>query len=453
MKSLLIRFFVSFWLIIGITVGAAALGGYWYADHLRNIYDNYELGDALIEASAALDSAGRDGLTVWLENLPKTAGMSVVVLDRQGRDLLGRSIPRHLRRLYDRQRRAGAKPHERGDPANLLRARPLSQLIGPDGQRYTFVLVPSRDGLLMNHGLPNRGFLLLLAVILSAAASLFLARAFSRPVRQLRQATRSLADGNFSSRVASSVGKRSDELGLLARDFDLMADNVERSIGQQAELSRNVSHELRSPLARLRVALELARGKAGELAEFERIDRETERIDALIGNILSYTRLDSIRNQGRATVDLQEVLADVVDDVNFEYRSSGSDQPPIELAADQSAVLLVHADSVRSAIENIVRNAARHTQPGTEVRVALQKDDDGTVRISVADRGNGVAQDDLEKIFEPFYRSKKSATNGGSGLGLAIAKRAMELNGGRVTAYNNPHGGLTIDITLPATDH
>ena len=137
MNSLLIRFFLSFWLIIGLTIGTAAIGGYWYAERIRDAYENFELGDSILEASAALDSGGREGLTNWLRNVPETSGVQVLVIDRRGNDLLDRPLPLPMRRQLDRRRRFMPPPdHLRRDPENLMRARPLSQLIGPDGQRY-----------------------------------------------------------------------------------------------------------------------------------------------------------------------------------------------------------------------------------------------------------------------------------------------------------------------------
>ncbi len=451
MKSLLIRFFLSFWLIIGLTIGTAALGGYWYAERVRDAYDNFDLGDSILEASAALRSAGREGLTAWLREFPETHGLRVLVMDSRGRDLLGRPVPMPMRRMLDRKRRFMPPPdHLRHDPENLMRARPLSQLIGPDGQRYIFVVVPSGNNVLVQYGLSARSLLLILALLVSAAVSMMLARTMSRPVRELRKATRSLSEGNFEKRVSSSVGRRKDELGQLARDFDLMADNLQRSAAQQLELSRNVSHELRSPLARLRVALEIARREAGDLAEFDRIDAETERLDKLIAQILDYTRLDSLAEQDKHMVGLNDIIADVIADVNYECNSSGIDDVSIRSEISSSINILLHEQSVRSAIENILRNAVKHTSSHSEVVVALRREYPSTAIITFDDCGPGVPDDDLEHLFEPFFRSRHTANNNeGTGLGLAIAARAVTLHGGTIAASNGASGGLRITIELP----
>ena len=447
MRSLLIRFFLSFWLIIGITIGAAAMGGYWYAQNVRDAYESFELGDSILDASAALDSAGRDGLGIWLKNFPETRGLKILVLDRSGRDLLGRPVPKILLRQLDRRRRLMPPDGRRhNDPANLMRARPLSQLVGPDGHRYTIVVIPARGGP------PARSLILALALLVSAIVSILLARTMSRPIKKLRDATRALANGNFDSRVTSSIGRRRDELGLLARDFDIMADNLQRSAAQQIELSRNVSHELRSPLARLRVALALARREAGDLAEFNRIDEETERLDALIEQILSYTRLDSPAEHPKHLSNLNDVIADVVADVNYECKSDGADTKTVVAEFSVSIDLPMHVQSMKSAIENILRNAVRHTRPDTRVLIRLAYATRDQVNIVVDDCGAGVDEEDLPKLFEPFFRSRHSSeteAGSGSGLGLAIARRAIEIHDGSISASNRVDGGLRITIELP----
>ena len=331
-----------------------------------------------------------------------------------------------------------------------MRARPLSQLIGPNGQRYIFVVVPVRNGVLVEYGLSARTFLLILALVVSAAVSLMLARTMSRPVRELREATRSLAEGDFEKRVSESVGRRKDELGQLARDFDLMANNLQRSAAQQLELSRNVSHELRSPLARLRVALEIARREAGDLAEFDRIDTETERLDNLIAQILNYTRLDSLAEQDKRMISLNDIIADVIADVNYECNSAGIDDVSIRPEFSSSIDILVHEQSVRSAIENILRNAVRHTNSSSQIVVTLRREYPSTAIITFDDCGPGVPDDDLDRLFEPFFRSRQTANdNEGTGLGLAIAARAVTLHGGTIAASNRASGGLRITIELP----
>jgi two-component system sensor histidine kinase CpxA len=295
--------------------------------------------------------------------------------------------------------------------------------------------------------------LLVFALLVSGAVSYALASAIARPVRKLRDATVTLADGDLQVRVADSVSKRRDELGMLGRDFDSMATKLQRAAEQQVELSRNISHELRSPLARMRVAVELARSKAGDLSEFERLDDEAERLDSLIGQILSYNKLDADPNRGPAPIDLADVIGEVAENVNFECESDGANGIRVVTDIGAGAEISAYHDVLVSAVENIARNAVRHSPPQGVVQIALH-DQDASVSIEIIDDGSGVSPDDLPQLFDPFFRTRESAEadgNGGTGLGLAIARRAIELHGGAIEARNHQGGGLSVLITLPKT--
>lgn len=448
MRSLLVRIFLSFWLIIGITTGVAALAGYYYAERLRVALENFDPGDTLVEASSALSSGGRAGLESWLREANRTRGISIYVFDSDGREMLGRTPPRRLARILHRH---GSRSAARGDPLNLRRARPHSQLVSADGEVYTLLFLPLRRPAGIRDGLPAGSSLFVLALLVSGGVSYLLARAISNPVRKLRHAAVSLAAGRMDSRVASSVGERRDELGMLARDFDAMAEKLQRAAAQQTELSRNVSHELRSPLARLRVATELAKRKAGDLPEFERMDEEAERLDRLIGQILSYTRLESGNQLEQSRIDLPELVQEVVDNVNFECRSG--EYAGVRVVSETGAVpgLTGYADALTSAIENIVRNAVRHSPPGGTVIVRLASQGQEAT-IEVLDDGEGVVDTELPHLFEPFFRTRSASLDSskrGTGLGLAIAERAIRINGGTVTAANRAGSGLQVLVRLP----
>jgi two-component system sensor histidine kinase CpxA len=453
MRSLFLRFFVSFWLIIGITMGAAATGGFWYAERVREAIEDFDVSDSLMNASAALQADGRAGLTKWLNDFPETRGLTLYVIDDQGNDLLQRTIPGGIERAY-RRHRDFARSHDPGrpDPRIVRRARQLPHIVAANGDTYTFFVSTSRMGEAIWGATDIRVLLLIFALFVSGIVSYTLATAIARPVRKLRDATVTLADGNLQVRVADSIGKRRDEFGMLAHDFDAMASKLQKAAEQQVELSRNISHELRSPLARMRVAVELARLSAGDLPEFERLDAEAERLDALIGQILTYTKLDSDSNRHAAVVDLQEVVTEVAENVNFECRSVGANGVSVVTDSSQSTKLSGYHEVLLSAVENIARNAVRHSPPNGVVRIALVATDNGA-SIEITDDGPGVSPEDLDQLFNPFYRTRVSAevdANGGTGLGLAIARRAVELHGGQIVARNRDSGGLSILITLPA---
>ena len=456
MRSLFVRFFLSFWLIIGITIGTAAIGGFWYSERMREAIESFELGDSMLEASQALESDGRDGLLQWLTDFPRSAGVSIFILDERGRDILQRRPPYGVMRIFRRHREHFREHrHDSDEPRNLRRARPLPQLIAANGDTYTFVVAPSHLPSAIWASADARLLLLILALIISGLVSTALAKAISRPVQKLRDATIALSDGDLDVRVADSIGRRRDELGMLGRDFDAMAEKLQTAVLQQTELSRNISHELRSPLARIRVAIELAKRQAGELGEFERLEREAERLDNLIGQILSYTRLESGSVRDTTTVDLADVISEVAENVNFECRADGIEGVKVTTGPIAAIELNGHRDALVSAIENTVRNAVHHSPPEGEVSITLARSDDDAV-IEIRDQGPGVDDGDLNNLFEPFFRTRQSAEsekNDGTGLGLAIAARAVQLNGGAISASNHrvagSVNGLIIKIVLP----
>jgi two-component system sensor histidine kinase CpxA len=422
---------------------------------MREAFESFEAGDLMLEASANLQSGGRNGLEHWLRKLPDNMQIEVYVIDGKGRELLGRGVPYSIeiamRRFGSDRDRSGGPP---ADSNRLRPARPLTRLIGPDDRVYTFFVTPKRGrgGQWINEH--TWAYLLVLALLVSAGVSYLLARAISRPVSRFREAAVAIAAGNFDTRVTESVGARRDEIGHLARDFDRMADEIQRAWHQKTELTRNVSHELRSPLARLRVALELARREAGDLPEFARIDKEAERLDELIGQILDYAKMEAGTGEEPSRIQLRDLVDQVVEDVQYECRSAGIEGVTVELSADGSPSINGFAIALSSAIENVLRNAVHHSPANRPVSVALSETSSHAV-IEISDQGSGVGETELEDLFEPFFRSSAALDDkrkNGTGLGLAIAWRAVKKNGGNIRASNIPGGGLRVTIELPVLD-
>ncbi|HET6891797.1 MAG TPA: ATP-binding protein, partial [Pyrinomonadaceae bacterium] len=345
------------------------------------------------------------------------------------------------------------------------------QVITPRGERYVLVAeLPMRKR--SAHAHYTEGLLHMIGVaFVGALFCYWLARYLTSPVTKLRAATRELAGGNLSARVGPSMGNRQDELTSLGADFDLMAEKIESLIKSQRRLLGDISHELRSPLARLNVALELAVQRAGPDAAgaLERIQREAENLNEMIGQLLALTRLESgTEGLQKTTVDLRQLVAEVVDDADFEAR--GRTRSVTFETTDHCTVMGIE-QLLRRAIENVVRNAVQYTAEGTEVHVSLQKRScdgfgstgkiEGKIElpggsndcavVTVRDRGAGVPESALSKIFHPFYRVDEARDReaGGVGLGLAIAERAVRLHGGNVTAANAADGGLVVTISLP----
>jgi two-component system sensor histidine kinase CpxA len=303
------------------------------------------------------------------------------------------------------------------------------------------------------HEIPGLG--ITIAVISSGLVCYLLAWSLTSPVARLRQATQRLAAGDLTARTGAPMKGRRDELAQLMRDFDRMAERIEALMEAQSRLLKDVSHELRSPLARLSVALALARQRAAPEAEgaLNRIELEADRLNQLIQRLLTISRLETGSDGIRKTrLSLRELVEHVAHDAEYEGQGRGC-----RLSAEPTDEYLIEADPdlLRSAIENVVRNAVRYTAAGTTVEVRLERrigDQGEDIVVRVLDSGPGVPEEALERIFQPFYRidDARNRQTGGVGLGLSIADRAVRLHGGRVRASNRPEGGLEVEIRIPA---
>jgi signal transduction histidine kinase len=288
---------------------------------------------------------------------------------------------------------------------------------------------------------------LLLFTVAGGIFCYFISSYLTKPLHKLGDAAASIAEGVFSTRVDPSLLKRRDEIADLARNFDRMAHKIEALITGQRRLLGDVSHELRSPLSRLMVALSLVKqGPAEEAAgNLERIGLEARRLDALIGQLLALTRIDSGVDRGSPTrFDLTNLVQEVANDGDFEAR------------ARNSSVVIVQADActvngfeelLRSAVENVVRNAIRYTAAGSAVEISLQNTS-ARALLRVRDYGPGVPESMLSDIFLPFRRVANGNTDG-AGLGLAIAERAVSVHRGTIRAIQAHPGGLSVEIDLP----
>ena len=276
----------------------------------------------------------------------------------------------------------------------------------------------------------------------------------TQPLRRLRTVTQQLAGGNLSARVGEGLVDRTDEVADLARDVDRMAERIESLVGAHQRLIRDVSHELRSPLARLNVALELARQSAGpgNAAPIDRIERESDRLNELIGQLLMLTRLEHESAMGtKVEVDMAGLIAEIAHDADFEAKGR---ERGVKASVQEPMVVSGNRELLRQALENLVRNAVRYTEPGTMVEISAKKKTSGGrvwAHIEVLDHGPGVPESELFNIFRPFYRvgDSRERQSGGTGVGLAISDRAVRLHGGTVRAFNAPGAGLVMELELP----
>lgn len=446
MRSLYTRIFLSFWAAMALIVGGSiTLTWFVLAERADDV--PRQSAELVLGAERALAEGGRDGLRAWLEAAhPRGHEPRLLIMDENGDELLGRPLPPHFARMLKSPRVLPAYPG-----IEVVPSSPLPQIIAPDGHRFEFLVLPLRHGGGPFFGITEtRAAVLLLALVITGAASWLLARSITRPVRALGEATRDLAAGNLAARVAGDVSARRDELGTLGRDFNAMATRLRQLLDAREQLLRDVSHELRSPLARMRLSVGLARQPGSDpVRELDRLEGEIERLDRLIGQVLHLSRIEATASaELDESVDLVDVLDGIARDAAFEGQAVGVSidwqPPPGTMRVRGNAAWLA------SAIENVARNAVRYTASGTSVAFGVREQADG-IEVRIRDHGPGVPEAELAKIFEPFHRVAESRTRdtGGDGIGLAITARVLQAHGGSVTAENAPGGGLLVTMRLP----
>ena len=449
MKSLFLRIFLSFWMAqalfvvmaILVTVAFRPRGSSWEA--LR--------ASALTEAVSAYEEGGPQKAAEYLDGLSTTQHVRAYLFNEQGEEISHRGAPDWAVRMW----KSGSPSPRDGfiipAPKVLKESRASS-----DGQhKLTLVmgLPPGPRVFLGPRGMPIPG--LIIGVITSGLACYFLAWYLTKPIVRLRAATRQLAAGDLTARSGSPAGKRGDEVAGLVRDFDAMAERLEMLVKAQSRLLNDISHELRSPLARLNVALGLARQRAGVESTdmLDRIELEASRLNELIGRILTLARLeDGEQRVPQTPVPLDELVASIAEDAEFEAQERHCHVHTVIPVGDWG--VRGNDSLLHSAVENVVRNAIRYTAERSSVEIALAREARGggsEAVLRVSDSGTGVPEDALGKLFEPFYRldDARGRLTGGVGLGLAITERAVRFHGGKVAAFNRVEGGLMVEIRLP----
>jgi two-component system sensor histidine kinase CpxA len=451
MNSLFLKIFLSFWVAFALFLVLAILSTLAF----RPRTSSWEglLATASNDSVNAYEQGGSRGLRDYLQNLENTQHVRVFLFNENMEELSRRGAPDWAVRVAGGRPRT---PHEGfifPAPPPVLRDSRASS----DGlHRYTLILAPPPGPRLFlgPRGLPIPG--LFIAVISSGLVCYVLAWFLTMPVVRLRSATRQLAAGDLTARAGAPSPRRRDEVAGLMRDFDAMAERLESLVKAQSRLLNDISHELRSPLARLNVALGLARQRANteSAVMLDRIELEAGRLNELIGRLLTLARMeDGEQHVPSSHISLDEVVLTVAEDAEFEAQARHchvrSEIPAGSWEVRGDASLL------HSAIENVVRNAIRYTREGSTVEIHLEKKLSATAGseavIRVTDCGDGVPADALAKLFQPFYRldDARGRQTGGVGLGLAITERAVRFHGGRVSATNRAGGGLMVEIRLP----
>lgn len=421
-RGIALKIFLSFWVVFAVLIASFALlrddrGDPRFGDHLR------QSGGV---AAAIFEEQGPAACAGYAAALKQSGSIQFALLDAQRRTVC---------------QSPGAQPPVFTDTIPIR---------SPSGASFTAA------------GMPLSGFRLQLgppppfpygpvglAIVVSGIVCFGLARYLTAPLRHVRDVSYRLAAGDLHARAGPSVGRRHDEIGDLVRDFDAMAARIEALVHAQGQLLSDISHELRSPLARLNVALELARRKSGPDAhgDLNRIETEAERMNDLIGRVLTLARAESNPSSVRARVDLGAIVRQVAEDADYEAQRQDK---VVDFSSLAAPTVEGDAQLIASAVDNVVRNAVRYTSPGSAVDVVLAAAD-GEAIVTVRDRGPGVPDSDLERIFSPFHRveSDRNRETGGVGLGLAIARRAIAIHGGTIAAANAPERGLMVTIHLP----
>ncbi|MDE1160910.1 MAG: ATP-binding protein [Acidobacteriaceae bacterium] len=445
--SLYAKIFSWFWLTLGVGAllvlivtlftGTQPLGRRW----ARLTQDMY--------AHSAIDfyqSGGTPALQRYVDILQKSSGIQAALLDEHQQNVLPRPTPPNVQSvLADSLRRQRSAVH-------LGRVWTSATPLLYGSRRFLFVMeVHPLDGFV--DGTFARPFLnrLLLAFLVASLFCLLLTRHIVAPVKALQLGAQRLAAGDLRTRVAPEVTARNDELADTARAFDQMADRMQLLIQGRQELLADISHELRSPLTRISVCAELI--QRGELDVVERIQVDVKRMNAMIGQILLLTRLDL---QPPAVVsdaiDLPGMLESITQDAALEAQHLDKS---IHLHVGSSCIIHGEANLIRSAIENVVRNAVRYTEPGTTVEVAAQRlflHEQTLCEVIITDSGTGVPEDALQKLFDPFFRVSEAREHDseGTGLGLSISRRIVEMHNGTIYARNrSDRPGLQVCLQLP----
>lgn len=448
--SLFLKIFLWFWLAIALMVGVVFIVNWsTQGEPLVRQWQTF-IGEAAnsnsLTAAQIYANEGKSGLDEYLSRVSSNERVNAVGLFAANRQqIAGTNVSAEAQSLFDRAIQSDKVEFDRVPEETFV----AKKVVLRNGETAVYIMQlkrPPQTTLLTE--IQNR-ILQILAVILTGGLVCYgLALYLSSPIGKLREATQKLARGDLRTRVADEVGNRHDELAALARDFDEMAERIENLINSQKRLTRDVSHELRSPLARLNVALELAKAKSnGDTNKLlDRIEREGRQLNDMISQILTLSKLESQSETiEKREINIGKLVERVVADADFEAESLGK---KVEIVTNSDSKIFGNENLLRSAVENVLRNAVRYTNEKVEVSVNGNASE--TV-IKIRDYGSGVPEAELAKLFTPFHRvaEARDRKSGGVGLGLAIAEQAVQAHKGKIKAENAKDGGLIVEIKLP----
>ncbi len=397
------------------------------------------------------EQEGLPAMETFIGRIETLSAFNLYLVKPQGSSLRAKTLPKGAKEIIQRALIAG-KVQTQGWTTHPLIVQPV---VSDSGERYVILLELSAglSQLLgqMYHAIALRFGAALLA---SGLVCFLMVKYLTSPIIKLKTAVRKFAKGDLSVRVGAKIGKRQDEIADLGRDFDIMAARIETLMNAHERLLRDVAHELRSPLTRLNVALEISRkhSNAQMTESLDRISKEAGQLSYLISQILALSRLENTEiDLHLEPVSLEKLIDRIAHDADFEGQGNNS---PVSFHCARSVTIEMDGRLIHSAIENVVRNALRFTPADSKVEIhqaVRNLDEKKMATVVISDRGPGVPANKLEEIFNPFFRvaEKQGRTVGGAGIGLAIAYHAVNLHNGTITAKNRQGGGLSVEIQLP----
>ena len=452
-NTLFAKLFAGFCLVILLT-GA----GVWLVAYTAQVRQANDVGiiEWRLSARKAVDTAvsvyqygGRDALRRWLQDTNLNSHPTVFIMNADGEELSGRTVPAKAVAMLPEVKALASKPNSimgnmpaaavrtieiEGRPWDVLAVRTSAgpiRIIPPNLYHFPIVLT------------------LTLAFVFTLAVSWLLARLYTRNLSKLNSALRHFGEGEFGTRVAAKLASADTEVADLASVFDRCAIRIEELINRQRRLFHDVSHEIRSPLARIDVALELAK-RSPEAADkqLERIQKEVNNIDSLVDNLLTYARLDSDTDMPTDPIGLADIVAEVAENLQFEAQKKNV---TVAFSIGGDPVIEGNGTLLARAVENLTRNALRYSPDHSTITLSLVEESEHYAVIC-RDQGPGMSDEDIAVMFNPFVRGSNEATGSGFGLGLAIAKRAVKRHGGTISARNADPCGLELTVRIPKPD-
>jgi two-component system, OmpR family, sensor histidine kinase CpxA len=451
MRSLFLKIFFWFWATVVLTGAALILTFIVEPRSVPSRWHATLTDTARYSGTIAVETAEREGIgstSAYLERLAHETHMTACLFDSAGKVIAGTRCQDFLNMA---SHVTALKTSDFSMKYGITRVALM--LTGQSGRGYIFATeLPAGPRAAL--GIDRAAIVLQwgVALLVSGLICSLLTRYLTAPILRLQEMSQKLTAGDLSVRAGPGLAQRRDEIGELIRDFNAMAARIEELISRQRQLTSDVSHELRSPLARLNVALDLGRQRKGDDPAFDQMDEDIRLLDEMIGRLLTIAKLDiSAQQVPMLDVDLADLLSQIVRNAEFESRELNGG---ISLASSEQCIVWGNAELLYSAIENVVRNAVRYTERGSCVEVCMQYislSGRPSVHLTVRDYGPGVPEPELRNIFQPFYRvaAARDRQSGGTGLGLAIADRVVRMHGGTIRAENAATRGLRIEIVLP----